>query len=175
MLKKRIALVSLCALTLSSALTACSSDSDTEPAAKASTTSSASTSTSASASTGVSKSDSSEIIGSWVVKVSSSLPSSGGATLIFKEDGTLDQIGTDTLPGTGYWQQSLEPKKYTLQVVIPLKNRKTNTIIGTIRAMQNVTLDDKGGLVAAGAASMYTPEGKKFKSFTINSTSAGKK
>jgi hypothetical protein len=59
--------------------------------------------------------------------------------------------------------------------VIPLKDRKANTIIGTIRAMQNVTLDDKGGLVAAGKAAMYTPEGKKFKSFDINSTSAGKK
>lgn len=168
MLKKRIALVSLCAVTISSALTACSSGSKTEPAAKASTSSSASARGSAS------QPDSSAIIGTWDVKVSTSLPSSGGAKLIFKPDGTLDQIGTDTLPGTGYWQPSLDPNKYTLEVVIPLKNRKTNTIIGTIRARQDVTIDDKGGLAATGSSSMYTPEGKKFKSFTINSTGTGK-
>jgi hypothetical protein len=167
-LTKRIALVSLCAVTISSAVTACSSDSKTEPAAKASTSSSASAGGSSS------QRDSTAIIGTWNVKVSTSLPSSGGAKLIFKPDGTLDQIGTDTLLGTGYWQPSLEQNKYILEVVIPLKNRKTNTIIGTIRARQNVTLDDKGGLVATGSSSMFTPEGKMFKTFTINSTGSGK-
>ncbi|MBV1855585.1 hypothetical protein [Catellatospora tritici] len=105
-------------------------------------------------------------VGAWQTKVQTSLPSSGEAKITFNADGTLVQDGTDTLPGTGFWQKSTDGK-ITFQVVIPLADATKENIIGTIRGEQTATLKD-GTYTSKGISTLYDLKGNKTKSFEVN-------
>jgi len=104
--------------------------------------------------------------------VQTSLPSSGTAVLTFNKDGSLTQAGSDTLPGTGWWQPTSKPGQFTIEVVIPLTDHLTNKPEGTIRGFENVTLVGTV-LNTSGHATMYDPLGKVLQSFTLSSSAHG--
>ncbi|PYC83786.1 hypothetical protein C7C46_08545 [Streptomyces tateyamensis] len=107
-------------------------------------------------------------VGKWNVQVQTSLPSNGSAVLTFKQDGSLEQAGSDTLPGTGWWQPGKQPNQYTLEVVIPLTDHTTKAPTGTIRGIETVTLDGEK-LTASGTAAMFDLQGKQLKTFDLSS------
>ncbi|MBC3842339.1 hypothetical protein GXW82_25585 [Streptacidiphilus sp. 4-A2] len=131
------------------------------------------TSSTAKADTAAASSAAVSPVGKWQVQVQTSLPSSGTAVLTFNKDGSLIQAGSDTLPGTGWWQPTSKPGVFTIEVVIPLTDHLTNKPEGTIRGFENVTLNGNV-LSTSGHATMYDPLGKQLQSFTLSSSANGK-
>ncbi|MEV6923317.1 hypothetical protein AB0M46_02225 [Dactylosporangium sp. NPDC051485] len=109
-------------------------------------------------------------VGAWQMQVQTTLPSSGTAKITFHNDGTVLQEGSNTLPGTGFWQISRD-NKVTFQVTIPLADSTKENIIGTIRGQQTADFK-KDKVTATGTSELYDLKGNKTKSFQVTLTGA---
>lgn len=107
----------------------------------------------------------SNVVGTWSANVSTSIPSSGTVTYVFRPDGTMT-VTAGTASVTGTWQAD-NGNHFTFVIDNPLTDSNGNTV-GQRHAEQDSTLHGENSFTSTGTTVDSDLEGNEVRTFQVN-------
>lgn len=107
----------------------------------------------------------SNVVGTWSANVSTSIPSSGTVTYVFRPDGTMT-VTAGTASVTGTWQAG-NGNHFTFVIDNPLTDSNGNTV-GERHAEQDSTLHGKNSFTSTGTTVDSDLNGNVVRTFQVN-------